>query len=200
MSRAAHREAVLMEICMSRFDCRLQRNGGYSYLWLLLLIALLGVGLVKVVEIESQAQKRDKETELLFIGAQFSLALESYWRHSPRPEAGERPSTLQDLLLDQRGGVPRRHLRKIFVDPMTGSDQWGLIYVGGRIVAVHSRSEKRPLKQDQFPPEQAEFAGKSMYSQWLFGRNRDVMSGGMDSGVPSKNPGDPARPTPPLYK
>ncbi|MCE4554277.1 type II secretion system protein [Pelomonas cellulosilytica] len=138
---------------------------------MLLLVALMAVGLTRVVDVQSQAVRRDKEAELLFIGMQFSQALDSYSRGGPVADRREYPATLDDLLVDRRGGGLRRHLRKRFTDPMTGNDQWGLVMAGGRIVAVHSLSEQRPLKQDHFEPAQAGLASKSRYAEWLFGRD-----------------------------
>lgn len=145
------------------------RQGGFSYLWLLLLIALLGLGLTRVVEIEATATQRDKETELLFIGDQFSRALNSYWRTAATPEMRVYPASLDDLLLDRRDGQLRRHLRKVFVDPVSGRAEWGLLRAGGRIVGVHSLSTLRPIKQGNFAPENEALQGKEQYAEWIFG-------------------------------
>jgi len=145
------------------------RQGGFSYLWLLLLIALLGVGLTRVVEIEATLTQRDKEIELLFIGEQFSQALNSYWRTAARPETRVYPAALDDLLLDRRDGQVRRHLRKVFVDPVSGRAEWGFLRVGGRIVGVHSLSTQRPVKQGNFAYEHEALQGKEEYAQWVFG-------------------------------
>ena len=74
----------------------------------------------------------------------------SYCRLSPVSGLQRYPATLEDLLRDGRVPGIKRHLRKIFVDPMTGKTEWGLIKEGGRIIGVHSLSANKPLKQGGF--------------------------------------------------
>lgn len=144
---------------------------GFAYLWTLLLVAQLGLGLVIGMEVYATSVQRDKEYELLAIGRQFRTALQRYYemqRGGPDDGKGEYPATLDDLLKDNRSPGIRRHLRRVFVDPMTGKPEWGLVKISGRIVGVHSLSEKRPIKQDRFEPEEAGFRGKQKYSDWVF--------------------------------
>jgi hypothetical protein len=144
-------------------------EAGFAYLWTLMLVALLGVGLTVGAQIYATAAQRDKERELLAIGRQFRAALASY--HDTQPGAGGQrayPATLDDLLRDGRVPGMRRHLRKVFVDPMTGRPEWGLVRADGRIVGVHSLSDARPIKQDGFDADDAAFKGKHKYSEWMF--------------------------------
>jgi hypothetical protein len=63
----------------------------------------------------------------------------------------------------------RRHLRKIYVDPMTGSAEWGVVkQPEGGIVAVHSLSHARPLRTGNFTGAREAFAGRQKYSEWVF--------------------------------
>lgn len=145
------------------------RQAGFAYVWLLLGIAAMGLGLVQVVEVASQATQRARERELLFIGQQFRQAFESYQQASPDPRARELPPSLEALLADRRTGQLRRHLRRIYVDPMTGKAEWGLVRAGAFVTGVHSLSSQRPIKQDNFEPDDAALAGKQRYAQWVFG-------------------------------
>jgi hypothetical protein len=61
-----------------------------------------------------------------------------------------------------------RHLRKVFVDPVTGKAEWGLVLIGDRIVGVHSLSEQKPIKQANFEAEVIHFANAENYTQWVF--------------------------------
>ncbi|MBB3176031.1 type II secretion system protein [Variovorax sp. Sphag1AA] len=79
------------------------------------------------------------------------------------------PATLEDLLKDDRFPGIRRHLRKIFVDPMTGKAEWGLVKVSGRIVGIHSLSTKVPIKLAGFEGEDHAFNGARSYASWVFG-------------------------------
>ena len=143
-------------------------QAGFTYLWVLLLTALMGVGLTVAAEIDSTAGRRDREKELMAIGRQFQTAIGRYYEIDAGGGRKEYPASLDDLLQDKRVPGIRRHLRKVFVDPMTGKSDWGLVIVAGRIAGVHSLSEAVPIKQDAFPPEFAGLRGKQKYSEWQF--------------------------------
>lgn len=135
---------------------------------LLFLLAVLGTGMAALGTVWTTAVQREKEAELLFIGAQFSRALESYHRMSPGPERSY-PQTLEALVLDPRFPMTVRHLRRIYADPMTGTHEWGLIRdAQGGIIGVHSLSEATPFKQTGFAPGQEGFAEAASYRDWVF--------------------------------
>lgn len=79
------------------------------------------------------------------------------------------PASLDELLKDERFPGIRRHLRKVFVDPMTGKAEWGLVQVSGRIVGIHSLSAAVPIKQAGFEGDEQTFTGAQSYSEWVFG-------------------------------
>lgn len=114
---------------------------GFSYLLLLFAVAALGIAAAGSALMWSTLSQTERERELLFIGGEFSRALQRYYDASPT-EPKAYPARLEDLLEDKRHQVPMRHLRKIYVDPMTNNRDWGLVMSQGQIRAVHSRSEK----------------------------------------------------------
>jgi type II secretory pathway pseudopilin PulG len=141
---------------------------GFTYLWLLLAVAIIAGGLGAAADVVTTAVRRDKEAELLFVGDQFARAIELYRASSPG--APQYPQRLEDLLADNRFPNARRHLRRIYPDPITGSADWELVRgPNSGIVAVHSRSTARPLKTANFPKEYASFAGAISYREWVFG-------------------------------
>jgi type II secretory pathway pseudopilin PulG len=148
-------------------DARCQR--GFTYIAVLLLIALQTAVVVAVGTVWHTAQKREKERELLFVGDQFRTAIRSYALSGPGV-AGQLPRSLDDLLRDPRFPGVKRHLRKIFVDPMTRSAEWGLVRTpdGNGIIGVYSLSEEAPLKTANFGPGYIEFEGAVSYSKWKF--------------------------------
>lgn len=150
-------------------------QAGFSYLWLLLLVALLGVGLTVAVEIDATAVQRDREKELIAQGRQFRTAIGRYYEGLQAGGKREYPATLEDLLQDRRVPGVKRHLRKIFVDPMTRKAEWGLVKVGGRIVGVHSLSDAKPIKLEGFEAEEMGLRNKNKYSEWLFVYPSDLM-------------------------
>jgi type II secretory pathway pseudopilin PulG len=118
---------------------------GFTYLGVLLAVAFCGVALAAAGSGWGAAAQRSKEQELLFVGGEFRRALESYYASSPGGTR-ESPRSLGELLLDPRFPVTRRHLRRVYVDPMTGRAEWGLILENDRIVGVHSLSGARPMR------------------------------------------------------
>jgi len=151
-------------------------NKGFTYIGLLLLIAISGVGL-SVAGMSWQYQVRaEKEKQLLFVGAEFRNALKSYYTSTP-DAAKVYPSSLNDLLLDKRLPNIKRHLRKIYLDPMTGKADWGLVTQQGHIVGIYSLSSLAPYKQHGFDAADAKLAGKKSYREWVFGQVDEAKSG-----------------------
>jgi len=148
------------------------RCGGYSYIFVLVLVALIGVGLAGTGQLWHTVMKRERERELLFVGEQMRRALTMYYDSSPGIK--RYPTSLEALLEDRRYPNVRRYLRKIYIDPVTGSRQWGLVTLSdGGIVGVHSLSGERPLKTGGFSPRDEQFTGKTKYSDWVFKADRD---------------------------
>jgi type II secretory pathway pseudopilin PulG len=143
------------------------RQRGFSYIGLLLALAILGVLLGNTALMWHTQAKHERELELLFIGDQFAAALDSYQSLTPNGTR-EFPPSLEALLEDRRFPMPVHHLRKLYVDPITRDRDWGLIRQDGRIVAVHSRSSERPLKQAGFEAGYEDLRGAASYADWLF--------------------------------
>lgn len=139
---------------------------GYTYIGVLILVALAGVALAGAGELWSTASTRDKEAQLLFVGDEFRRAIGSYYEGSPGTKRF--PERLEELLEDRRLPVTRRHLRRIYVDPMTGKPAWGLVKYGDRIVGVFSLSEDKPFKTANFRPDDDAFKGSRTYAGWRF--------------------------------
>lgn len=140
------------------------RQSGFTYLVMLLAVAIFGAGLAAVGPVWQTLVQRDREMELLYVGHQFRLAINRYYATNRRY-----PPSLDDLVLDDRSLAIRRHLRKIFVDPMTGRPEWGTVKSAeGQVVGVYSLSDARPLKSAGFRAHETSFAGKEKYSEWIF--------------------------------
>lgn len=141
---------------------------GFSYIGLLIMIMIFGAISAAALSAGSVMQRRAAEEELLFIGEQFQSAFKTYYDASPngiRPY----PTQLSDLLLDPRFPVTRRHLRKIYADPLTGTTDWGIVDApGGGILGVYSRSAEKPIHISGFSDNFARFEGATKYSEWVF--------------------------------
>lgn len=143
-------------------------QAGMAYLWVLLAVVVLGLGLGRVLEVYHQQRQREKEAELLYVGEQYRQAIRSYYYSSPGM-VKRYPSTLQDLLLDRRLLTVRRHIRQLYLDPITGSSEWGLVRSReGGIIGVYSPSTRQPIKVSGFHDASSDFELASDYRMWKF--------------------------------
>lgn len=153
------------------------RQRGFTYIGLLILVAVISIALTGTAQVISTEQKREREQELLFIGTQYARAIASYRAASSGAEAY--PTKLEDLLEDKRFPVTRRHLRRLYRDPMTRSATWGLIAAPNNgIAGIYSLSTDAPLKQAGFPKEFQDFNNAAAYTQWKFVAGTQGVAGG----------------------
>jgi type II secretory pathway pseudopilin PulG len=136
---------------------------GFTYLGILISVAVMGAGMAAFAELASHAAQREKEAELLFRGNQYLEGIASYYKLE-----GRYPQTLGELM--EHKGMPIRHLRKLYADPMTGQADWVLMEApdGSGIMGVHSRSEAAPIKTGNFLARNQGFEDAQRYADWTF--------------------------------
>lgn len=143
---------------------RRARAHGLALVFLLAWVAILGAAAAHALQLGAAHTRRQAEAELLAVGAEFEAALRSH---------GEPPRSLQDLLRDPRVGGVRRHLRRLYPDPLSGRSEWGLLRdAQGGIVGVYSLAGGEPLRRSGFASHQAHFAQARRYSDWVFSPQR----------------------------
>ena len=151
---------------------------GFAYLLLLLAIAMIGLTASATLGLGATLSRRDAERQLLVIGAEFQFALRSYAglpTIGVTPPQARGPRSLDDLLKDPRTPGLRRHLRKIYADPLTGQAEWGLVRdQGGFIMELYSLAEGKPIRRTGFEAELAGFEEADNYRQWRFGFTASV--------------------------
>lgn len=149
--------------------CRPRRlHRGFAYLLLLVAVAVLGVVSASAVSIGAHAARRDAETHLLAIGAEFENALSSY-RAMPGGAISTGPRSLEDLLQDPRRPTITRHLRQVYADPLTGRSEWGLVKEpDGSITGIYSLAAGEPIKRSGFDEPHAAFSNVPTYANWVF--------------------------------
>ncbi|MCA3166073.1 MAG: type II secretion system protein [Burkholderiales bacterium] len=133
-----------------------------------MILAIMGVALTMAAEVHHTVVIRDREAGLLAVGREFQRAIASYHESQQSGGKKEYPGSLDDLLQDPRLPGLKRHLRKVYIDPITGAPEWGLTRMNGRIVGVYSLSEKMPIKQANFEAGLEHFEGAKKYSDWVF--------------------------------
>ncbi len=128
------------------------RHRGFTFVAMLVALAIFSVGSLAVATVWSEAVKRDREREWLLVGREFVRAIGSHYEQSPGT-VRRYPIKLEDLLEDSRFVGVRRHLRRVYRDPITGSAQWGLVRAAdGGIMGVYSVSQGSPKMKTGFPP------------------------------------------------
>jgi type II secretory pathway pseudopilin PulG len=141
---------------------------GFVYAGLLVALVVMGIALAALGDAWHGLQRRERERELLFAGHQFRNALTQYYRQAPAGSP-RYPYQLADLLRDPRVPATRRYLRQIYVDPMAGSTEWGLVRgADGAIYGVYSLSHERPLKHARFARADQAFVQAATYADWVF--------------------------------
>ena len=140
------------------------RQAGFTYLGLLAAIVLMGLLLTVVARVWTLTEQRERETQLLFVGDAFRMAIAGYYAHGHRY-----PATLENLLADDRSPVPMRYLRRLYLDPMTNSTNWQLVPAPqGGIKGVYSASMLAPIKRRNFADIDQGFTGQDCYCAWQF--------------------------------
>lgn len=142
-----------------------QRQWAFTYPVVLGITLVMAVGASVTVPLASTQVQREREAELLFRGQAYRDAIAAYSRALPGQRAY--PRSLEDLVRDPRFDH-RRHIRRLYEDPLTKED-WLLIRgAGGGIVGVASRSRSKPLKTGRFPEGLEGFAQAGSYRDWQF--------------------------------
>ena len=143
----------------------MRRQRGFTYVTVLFLVAMMAGGLALAGEVWHTSAMREKEADLLHVGNEYRKAIERYYVSGPR----QYPKSLADLVKDPRQPGTVRHLRRLYPDPVTGKDEWGLVKSNdGGIAGVYSTSEAAPLKTGGFAVRDASFEGKTKYADWQF--------------------------------
>jgi type II secretory pathway pseudopilin PulG len=141
---------------------------GIVLLALMLMLMLGAIAATSAVDVWATTRKHEQERELLWVGAQYRQAIRHYYFTAPAGKGRMLPAKLEDLLADDRFPLPMRHLRRLYPDPVTGGNEWGLVMLGDRITGVYSLSEAAPLKQTGFAAADAAFETKTSYRDWIF--------------------------------
>lgn len=140
-----HKKLQVMVLPIIAGKIPVKQHGGFTYLLVLLLVIAVSLALTVISETIAITNQREREAELLFVGKQYINAIKSYYKKSPAG-AKQMPQTLKSLISDNRGIEPIHHLRKLYPDPMTGSNEWGLILnSSGKIIGIYSLSQDKPL-------------------------------------------------------
>jgi type II secretory pathway pseudopilin PulG len=138
---------------------------GFTYIGLLVAVVVMGLMLTMVAQVWTTTEQREREKQLLFVGHAYRAAIASYYAYGHKF-----PSSLDELLQDERFPLPKRHLRRLYADPITGQTDWNLVLTsdGQGIMGVVSSSKVAPIKRAGFPLEDEAFKDADCYCGWQF--------------------------------
>jgi type II secretory pathway pseudopilin PulG len=94
---------------------------GYTLVALIVGMTVMSILIAAVLPMASAEAQRDKEAELIFRGLQYAEGIRTF-----RKRYGRYPNTLKEMY-----EVRPRTLRKLWKDPITNSNNWGLITFTG---------------------------------------------------------------------
>jgi type II secretory pathway pseudopilin PulG len=139
-------------------------QAGFTYIGLLVAVVLIGLMLTAASRVWSVSEQRERETQLLFAGDSIRMAIAAYFA-----SGHQYPPSLHDLLGDPRSPTPKRYLRRLYRDPMTGDADWTLLLApGGGIMGVASSSKLTPVKRTGFSQIDISFDNTDCYCSWQF--------------------------------
>jgi len=103
-------------------------EAGYTLVVFVMIIAVMAIMMAVAVEIVSFQAQREREAELIFRGQQYVEGIRLY-----KQKYGRNPMRMKELW-----EADPRVLRQKWKDPITDSEEWGLVFLGqeGRELAV----------------------------------------------------------------
>ncbi len=116
-----------------------QSEQGFALLLVFAMASILAISLFYALPRVAFESERDREQLLIDRGEQYTRAIQLFVRKNKRF-----PAKLEDL--ENTNGI--RFLRRRYVDPMTGKDEWRLIHAGPGGTLIDSLVEKKTDKKD----------------------------------------------------
>ncbi len=95
-------------------------EGGYTLVVVVMVVAIMAIMMAVAVQTVSFQMQREREAELIFRGQQYVEGIRLY-----RQKYGRYPMRMKELW-----EADPKVLRQAWTDPITGSESWGLVYLG----------------------------------------------------------------------
>jgi hypothetical protein len=106
---------------------------------------ILALGANQVMTVVSQQAQRDREAELMRIGDEVVAAIGAYYEKSPG-NVRQYPPSLDHLVEDRRFVGIKRHLRRVYADPLAPGSPWGLVLrADGSLEGIYSNAPGQPV-------------------------------------------------------
>ena len=95
-------------------------EAGYTLVAVVMVVAIMAIMMAVAVQTVSFQMQREREAELIFRGQQYVEGIRLY-----RQKYGRYPMRMKELW-----EADPRVLRQAWTDPITGSDEWGVVFLG----------------------------------------------------------------------
>lgn len=149
-------------------DLPMRHYRGHTLVGALVLLAVCMLLLSVAGPSVSAQARREREHELLRIGALYAQAIADYHAMSPGTQK-QYPQRLVALTLDNRFVTLRRHLRTLYPDPVNPGQDWGLVLdADQRVVGVYSRSQQAPIATGPIDLGVVRLPAAQHYADWKF--------------------------------
>jgi len=157
-----------MLIGKHRLSDSIVNQSGYILVGLLILIMVAGYALAAAGTKFSEVRKREREQELLKVGDTIRKSIGNYYNQTPGV-VKQYPPNLEALIRDDRFPEPKRYLRKLYLDPVTQREGWGILEApSGGVMGIYSLSAAKPYKFKNFRLIYQHFENKKYYGEWYF--------------------------------
>ena len=112
------------------------REGGYTLVIIVLTIAIMSIFMAVAVQTVEFQMRREREAELIFRGEQYVEAIRLY-----KAKYGRHPMRMKEIW-----EADPKVVRKQWLDPITDSEDWGLIFLGqeGRRIGPENAFQGTP--------------------------------------------------------
>ena len=122
---------------------RRRKDSGFAMLMVFLLAACVAITLY--IEIPRVAFEAERQRELLLVdrGNQFKRAIQVFVTDRVNNPTKRYPASIDEL----ESFNNHRYLRRRYVDPMTGKDEWRLVHINGGILTDSVTTQAKPGTQ-----------------------------------------------------
>jgi type II secretory pathway pseudopilin PulG len=129
---------------------RREREGGFALLLVFVMAAVIAITLYMEVPRVAFDVQRQKEQLLMERGQQYQIAIRRYMQRGLKQGVNQVvgppwPAKIEDL--ENTNG--RRFLRKRYIDPMTGTDEWRIIHINNGVLTDSVNNKQQQNNQQQ---------------------------------------------------
>jgi len=156
---------VVVEAVVAPRHRRKRQEGGFALLLVFLMAGVFAITLYLEIPRIAMETERAKEQILIDRGEQYKRAIQLFTK-----KAGRYPGRIEELESFQN----QRFLRRRYIDPMTGKDEWRLIHIQNGILTDSKLSA--PQKQAEEKKDNGSFSG--IENSFGTGPNNPSMQGG----------------------